>query len=383
MIHLLYYVLSFFIIDNVLLPNSRYPFILFLLLLLMVDYCRHKPNISKEMLKSLILPVALYVTMLCSAVFNHMFELFFKASLVFAVFLIGFILSQSDSQKIWNRVMTVTLVNHAVLVLISLIATKGDISIPFTGHYPNPNTMGMMLLVLCLALLSKLDIARVSRSSLKKLSIPALVISLLLSIILLLLTNNRSSVLTLALMIGSVLLTLLPKLRYLSKKQCAYIALFLGLGGLLCLNFGGSELITETIVSKNQRRSSDLTTGRLVVWQDIISQMNLFGHGKGAIHVRNIHSAHNTFFAVLSEFGLIPMIIYIVITLITLFKSVLYAFKAKTDALIPLMVSVTFITSSMFEVNLFKWVMVLMTFNYFYLYNYQEESGIINDEKTN
>ena len=116
----------------------------------------------------------------------------------------------------------------------------------------------------------------------------------------------------------------------------------------------------------------DFTSGRTLLWQAYLREMNLFGHNNMAVVSGKRKNAHSAIFMIPHRYGVFTIIPYIIMLAIVLKKSLKYMYKVSKDnkqeyALFPLAITMIFFSTGLFDVAeylyssliwvLFYWVM--------------------------
>src|SRR5690625_1036526 len=85
-------------------------------------------------------------------------------------------------------------------------------------------------------------------------------------------------------------------------------------------------VLETTVIDKFQRKieSGSLTAGRVEIWQPIIEGAGLFGKGSGYFSEISGLGAHNSFLHILSLYGWLAAIAYVIFWLVMFVNSLIY-----------------------------------------------------------
>ena len=248
-----------------------------------------------------------------------------------------------------------------VLILVYIPVIFIGISIPYNGLTYNPNSFGNMTASLYAIFISIFFVSLEKH----KLS-TSIVINTILLALFCFLSISRTCIFTM------LLLTIFFFIFYMKKninntknRVKVWRNIFFSLIGMLvifCLiEYSGAYEILE---QKNHRRESDFTSGRMDIWQAVLSNITYFGLGRNFVDNFEI-GYHNTYISFLAQFGLIPFIIFLIINFRLLFVS--YKYFKKADSIykgIPLSLGIAFFMMAFTEGLLMKYSMFAFYLSY-------------------
>lgn len=146
-----------------------------------------------------------------------------------------------------------------------------------------------------------------------------------------------------------------------SIKKLGYIFILLIAlcsGLLLFLKSKYFELFNVIIVGKFIRKheSGDVLDQRGGIWKDTISDMTILGNGPHYFTDVLGIGAHNTFISILGQFGILVSVMFVLIWIVTLYKSVQYYVQRNISEynLLPITIVLFFLLTSLTEIMLMK-----------------------------
>lgn len=169
---------------------------------------------------------------------------------------------------------------------------------------------------------------------------------LLVSVVFCITTVKRSAFIAMALIVVLYAYYLL----FMNKQQIGtskYIFLLLFICGGYYLVSNNLSSATEVIIGRMDSMGEDQGTGRIPLYQDVISNMTyrndlpawVVGNGKGSIYATGHTNAHNDALQMLYEFGVVGLFLYFWLIILIL-KRTIYLFKKKHPLFMPYAASV-------------------------------------------
>lgn len=188
----------------------------------------------------------------------------------------------------------------------------------FAGVFENPNTMGFSMIGLMIVVLMRLyDVAIKmlhGQQQIKNiLSFLLYTIIYLVGMYVILLSNARTSLLTVAFATVVVIVCIVKSMNKTFLPFIKFVALFTAVGvGLVMvmLKMDRMQVAVQSILLKMERKSTNITDGRLEIWQYVFEHFNFWGHGVESLWSIGVSHAHNTFINILQEAGLLALISY-------------------------------------------------------------------------
>lgn len=188
----------------------------------------------------------------------------------------------------------------------------------FAGVFENPNTMGFSMIGLMIVVLMKLyDVAIKmlhGQQQIKNiLSFLLYTIIYLVGMYVILLSNARTSLLTVAFATVVVIVCIVKSMNKTFLPFIKFVALFTAVGvGLVMvmMKMDRMQVAVQSILLKMERKSTNITDGRLEIWQYVFEHFNFWGHGVESLWSIGVSHAHNTFINILQEAGLLALISY-------------------------------------------------------------------------
>ena len=188
----------------------------------------------------------------------------------------------------------------------------------FAGVFENPNTMGFSMIGLMIVVLMRLyDVAIKmlhGQQQIKNiLSFLLYTIIYLVGMYVILLSNARTSLLTVAFATVVVIVCIVKRMNKTFLPFIKFVALFTAVGvGLVMvmMKMDRMQVAVQSILLKMERKSTNITDGRLEIWQYVLEHFNFWGHGVESLWSIGVSHAHNTFINILQEAGLLALISY-------------------------------------------------------------------------
>lgn len=186
--------------------------------------------------------------------------------------------------------------------------------IPFLYFLTASNTLAILIWVSGLSLLILLLE--------KNMKDKYIYLSMMIISILLFVTRSRATLISFLFI--SLFLVIITTLR---KKNNSYLSLALKILtyiALLIIVYFFYDNILDLIFNKKENTSYDLTSGRSYMWEYTIQTgITMFGNGENYFeYMYSISDAHNIFIQILGSYGLISLILFIIITLYIIIKSI-------------------------------------------------------------
>ena len=128
-----------------------------------------------------------------------------------------------------------------------------------------------------------------------------------------LLSNARTSLLTVAFATVVVIVCIVKSMNKTFLPFIKFVTLFTAVGvGLVMvmLKMDRMQVAVQSILLKMERKSTNITDGRLEIWQYVLEHFNFWGHGVESLWSIGVSHAHNTFINILQEAGLLALISY-------------------------------------------------------------------------
>gem|GEM_PF-4714998 len=145
-------------------------------------------------------------------------------------------------------------------------------------------------------------------------------------------------------------------------KLNVYRLLFLFLSGAVSISLAIFfwDFIQYGFFEKMQRKaeSGDVTDGRFEVWQYVLSNMDIFGHGRSAFEGLE-HGAHSTYISLLAQYGWLTAASFFLFCFYKLNVYGFFSIRASLDrankyAFVPFFSIVAFVLLSLFEGMMLK-----------------------------
>ncbi|MFJ3387333.1 O-antigen ligase family protein [Lysinibacillus sp. NPDC086135] len=273
---------------------------------------------------------------------------------------------------IYNSFQTSTLhvlaisicVSHLIILLLSFFMNRVVFN-AFAGIYSNPNMMGLVMALFAVVLLA--GAVQFFQVDTKKVTIVFLVSLFFFVFYTILLTQSRTAAIT-------VLIGIIMSITMLAIQNTSSIRIVGALVSVLCVlsmififslsKFPILNEAVQNIVGKFQRKSADISDGRMAIWQNIIKDSTLFGHGEN-YHVGQL-DAHNTFIALLAQYGWLAVTFFLLFVATLVWNAFSFAKKkvkyAKMLQLLPFLILITYILLSMTEIIIYTTPIMIVLF---------------------
>jgi hypothetical protein len=279
--------------------------------------------------------------------------------------------NKQDGKKI---IVLSLLTGHFFLIIPSLFLEEVSTR-SYRGIFYNPNSLGTVVATIFIIFLARILIlleGYIEEKKIDKISFLFNLFFLIGSFILAVFSSSRTSFLAI------IIVTLLSSLIFLGRflivknfkivikkiyiKRLVFLLFFILMLGMITLYFTSIyDVLYEGIFSKFEAKADDVFDKRLDIWSRTIENINLFGYGREYSDMVG-RSAHNTFFSVLGQFGLISFLFFILFILGFLIKSIKYVFFEVNNnyKYLPFLSIILFILLSMGEGMMLKTSMLLM-----------------------
>lgn len=195
--------------------------------------------------------------------------------------------------------ITMLTVYYLITFTLIIIFFYGDtLGRNFKGPFLNQNSLGMILsLGVYFSLLSLLINKKKSKITLS-------VFALLISIPILLYTNSRTAILSPFVAVGIAFFLSLYPIRMLKLKKI--LLTFFSISIIIVIIFSLQDVLNETILEKFNRKSGDLTSGRLDFITETIPYLNYLSSTK----IPEFIIIDNTLVAYAANFGIISLLFF-------------------------------------------------------------------------
>jgi len=273
---------------------------------------------------------------------------------------------------IYNSFQTATLhvlaisicLSHLIILLLSFFMNRVVFN-AFAGIYSNPNMMGLAMTLLAVVLLG--GTIQYFQGVTKKVPVVVLVSLFIFVFYIILLTQSRTAAITvITAVIMSMVLLAIQNASSIRKVGALVTVLFV-LSMAFIFSLSKIPLLNEAvqkIVGKFQRKSADLSDGRMAIWQNIIKDSTLFGHGEN-YHVGQL-DAHNTFIALLAEYGWLAVTFFLLFVAALVWNAFSFAKKqvkyTNMLQLLPFLILITYILLSMTEIIIYTTPIMIVLF---------------------
>lgn len=216
--------------------------------------------------------------------------------------IICLVVSNIEDNLIIGGLVKVTLVLIFSVTILSLM-TDGFYTLRFRGIFYNPNSMGQYASTsasICFgALIAGFNLKRPVKA-LIFVSIPVLIVFLLAS-------NSRGAILALGLsIITGVYFSKRGNIFKMNRKIVGGI-LLIGISILSGYYFGVIDPMLDKMIMRSE---SDISGGRMEIWQSALTEFSFFGHGQNYFVELGTSGAHNTFISHLGQYGFFIAILY-------------------------------------------------------------------------
>lgn len=321
---------------------------------------------------SLIFMFLFLIASMFSAYLNGDINLIISAGMILILYIASMIIIPSLLENRSNKIVYKSImISHLPIIFFPLVI-YGINSTPYRGIFYNPNSFGSIVATLFATMFALFLFKLENYYMNKKQSIRNLMFNFLLLFaifFLIVLSGSRTSVLT---AVGIVLIGIsIVFIRLFRSKKAVPLIKSFFVGSVLIV--GSAVLMKVTsfyeylyfnILYKFEIKSDDVLDNRGIVWEVTLKEAGLFGQGSDYFN-QTLVGAHNTFISILGEYGWIPLILFCIIIIYGLIKSLIYAFSKVQDQykFLPIMFMVCFILLSMGEGMMFKLSMIAMFFS--------------------
>lgn len=196
------------------------------------------------------------------------------------------------------------------LILYSLIHSNPLVT-PFKGVFANPNSMGLISVIVSSVLLARI-VEAIKKSNFDIYLFLRLILICLLAFIIIQ-SSSRTSFVTLIVLVFLSIYNMFNNpikiVRY-NKKALLLLPLILLIPYFIFRYFNFSILLQETIIEKFERRTNDQLSGRTDIWLQTIEESTLFGNGAYYFLDNFNFGAHNLFISVLGNYGWIGFVFF-------------------------------------------------------------------------
>ncbi len=171
------------------------------------------------------------------------------------------------------------------------------------------------------------------------------------SIVVIVASNSRTSLITAAVLIMIFVVSLLD----LSRKRSWAMAVLAGLGLLVFMTLTITGVYQTDVLSEQMSKfSSELgvVSGREVIWRNVIDNVSVFGHGGTGLVNRLGQPAHNTYLEVLDARGILGLafrLLFDMAAVALAYKIAVRRSKEDICAVGPLMVIMNYIVLGLAE----------------------------------
>jgi len=235
----------------------------------------------------------------------------------------------------------------------------------FAGVFENPNTMGFSMIGLMVVVLMRLYQITVrllhGQQQLKlMLAFGFYTAIYLVSLYIILLSNARTSLLTAALVTIVVIVSNLKSLNKTFLPLLKFSALLTGTVLVVIIAFLKMNMMqdaVQSILMKMEKKSTNITDGRLEIWQYVFEHVQFWGHGVESLWSIGVSHAHNTFINILQEAGFLALISYCCF-LLAIAKG--YRQMNEQLAVLTVLVIVAMLGVSTFEILYFNVLHILV-----------------------
>lgn len=312
---------------------------------------------------------------LVSALVNEDLQLLLAVMLMFMIYVVLTIIIPTLFQdEIMPMVSRSLFILHVPIIFIPMIFDKMT-PIPYKGIFYTTSAFGTVVATMFALSISKLlyvcdeIIYGSERISRLKATIVLLLSAALFYLVII--SGSRISVLTslmLIIMSGAHLtrrlFTFRKKIKMSSIMKMMMIGIFTyPLYRVINIVIPINDMFSKVIIAKFYRKQADLLDKRGDMWSQAFREMNLFGHGRDYFS-DTVVAAHNTYISLLGQFGLIPLLFFILFLVIGLYKAFKFTKRQEdTYRYTPFFIILTFMSLSMAEGMLLKSSM-LMSFIY-------------------
>lgn len=246
------------------------------------------------------------------------------------------------------------------LLIIQLYSVfRGFSFYRFAGIFSNSNFAGGEAATLCALACAFFLQYHFDEKENRRIVVP--IIAVIISTVICLATNSRTSVAAIAFMLlitGLLSLRVGGNIHLLKRISALIILVAVSIFVLSRIPFVKAS-INENITKITLRRGNELA-GRQVRWDTVFNRLKFFGNGEASAF-----GTHNTFLSMLDQYGYIPFVLLILFILIGLFFSIKLALSKENYDMkyLPLFCFICFGITCMFEQMLLKNIMLLCMYS--------------------
>lgn len=308
-----------------------------------------------------------FLVSLVSCLYNSDFA---SLKSLIALFTLYFLLSIIFNSYLSDKSLSIayySLIISTFFILITSIIVNKKIFNAFAGIYNNPNSLGIIIAPLSVAIISKLILLIDKKKSLYpviKIKFFSILL-LVLSIYIVLLTQSRTSLVAI-LIVAIIIITIvfiknIKNIKFVSKFIFTFFVAFL----LILLSIFKIDIVQSAfykIIEKFQQKSDDIFDGRVEIWLQSINESRLFGLGHNYYEYNSI-GAHSTYISILVEFGWLSFVLYLLFFFVLLWKCIKLSIVKKYNndyIYFPLALTLTYLGISITETLLYKPIMILL-----------------------
>jgi len=235
----------------------------------------------------------------------------------------------------------------------------------FSGIFENPNTLGFSMIGLMVVVLMKLyEIIVAMLEGHRQLKLTILLgvytIIYLFALYVIMLSNARTSLLTIAIVTIVMIVFVVKRMKKRFLPLLKFIFLLIAACLILVIAINEVDMMQkafQSILLKMEKKSTNITDGRLEIWKYVFEHFNFWGHGAESLWAIGVSHAHNTFVNILQEAGLLSLVCYAVF-LISIAKG--YSQMDKQLVVFTVFVVVAALGVSTFEILYFNVLHILV-----------------------
>lgn len=350
---------------------SHYSNILFLLggLIPLLITLIHKKSVFLLNVDSIFIIYIMFIFFsFISAIFNQDINSFNSTIKLLMLYMVTVVMIYNNKELITAKHL-INLVMFAFVVILSYSVIEYPIEsllYTYSGVFDNTNSMGMlaasMFVISILAIQQYRGLIRYFY-----------VIFVGISVFFIIVSGSRTAFLT---MLGIILILLTyyiyiwlkeGKIKTLKFKHFLLIVILIFAMIILFNNEDVNRAFDTNIIEKFNNKSDDITSARTNIWGKIITNAGFTGQGSNYIKEETGLTAHNSFLAIMIEFGWIPGILYIIFWVIALVKSIKVSIAQRN--LLTMLLIGNFLLLSMMEVLTVHSSALVAMYVLGYLYN--------------
>lgn len=276
----------------------------------------------------LLLSILFLTSNLVSVISNAEVNLILSSLQYFSVYFVLIIVA--SNLQLNMGILKISLVfcwMHFIFLLLATVLSL-PVTYPFLAIFDNSNTMGVLATSLFVTSFT------IFLSLPRKKSNFFHFIFIVFSFILIVYSGSRNALITsLTIILISIVIKQYKQIR---KVQRNILYLFLNTikwpltitGILIVTYFSFQTFFKENILAKFERKAStgDVFDQRTYIWERTFQEASLFGNGSTYFESNFGIGAHNTFVAILGQFGIISSIVFLLLILLFLYDSIKYLF---------------------------------------------------------